>query len=93
MNICYRAGGDTVFGTVLEISSLFLISVPATWAAGMIWQLPFLAVFSFVYTDELLRFVVEFFRTRSCKWVKPVTPRGQQALPEFYEQLRALRGK
>ena len=93
MNICYRAGGDTVFGTVLEISSLFLISVPATWAAGMIWQLPFLAVFSFVYTDELLRLVVEFFRTRSCKWIKPVTPQGQASLPAFREELRALRGK
>ena len=93
MNICYRAGGDTVFGTVLEISSLFLISVPATWAAGMVWQLPFLAVFSFVYTDELLRLVVEFFRTRSCKWVKPVTPQGQKALGAFHEELRALRGK
>lgn len=93
MNICYRAGGDTVFGTVLEISSLFLISVPATWAAGMIWQLPFLAVFSFVYTDEILRLVVEFFRTRSCKWVKPVTPQGQAGLAAFYEELHMLRGK
>ena len=93
MNICYRAGGDTVFGTVLEISSLFLISVPATWAAGMVWKLPFIAVFSFVYTDEILRLVVEIFRTRSCKWVKPVTPQGQAALEAFHEELCLLRNK
>lgn len=93
MNICYRAGGDTVFGTVLEISSLFLISVPATWAAGMIWKLPFIAVFSFVYTDELLRLAVEIFRTRSCKWLKPVTPQGQATLEAFHEELRMLRNK
>lgn len=93
MNICYRAGGDTVFGTVLEISSLFLISVPATWAAGMVWQLPFIAVFSFVYTDEILRLVVEIFRTRSCKWLKPVTPQGQATLEAFHEELKQLRSK
>ena len=93
MNCCYRAGGDTVFGTVLEISSLFIISVPATWAAGMIWHLPFLAVFSFVYTDEILRLIVEIFRTRSCKWLKPVTPQGQAALADFREELQAMRSK
>lgn len=93
MNICYRAGGDTVFGTVLEISSLFLISVPATWAAGMIWQLPFLAVFSFVYTDEILRLIVELFRTRSCKWVKPVTPQGKASLAAFHQELQQIRNK
>ncbi|MDE6830753.1 MAG: polysaccharide biosynthesis C-terminal domain-containing protein, partial [Lachnospiraceae bacterium] len=54
MNSCYRAGGEAVFGTLLEIICLFTISVPATWAAGMIWHLPFLAVFSFLYTDELI---------------------------------------
>lgn len=93
MNICYRAGGDTVFGTVLEISSLFLISVPATWLAGMVWQLPFLAVFAFVYTDEILRLIVEIFRTRSCKWVKPVTPQGQATLEAFHQELQVIRNK
>ena len=36
MNSCYRAGGEAVFGTLLEIICLFTVSVPATWAAGMI---------------------------------------------------------
>lgn len=93
MSLCYRAGGDTIFGMVLEISSLFLISVPATWAAGMVWKLPFIAVFSFVYTDEILRLIVEIFRTRSCKWIKPVTPQGQATLDAFHEELNELRGK
>ena len=47
MNSCYRAGGEAVFGTVLEIVCLFTISVPATWIAGMVLHLPFLAVFAF----------------------------------------------
>lgn len=83
MNSCYRAGGEAVFGTLLEIICLFTVSVPATWAAGMILHLPFLAVFSFLYTDELIRLAFELWYTRSGKWVKPVTEAGRAALPEF----------
>ena len=87
MNSCYRAGGEAVFGTLLEIICLFTVSVPATWAAGMIWHLPFLAVFSFLYTDELIRLVFETWYTRSGKWIKPVTEVGRAALPEFKAML------
>ncbi len=87
MNSCYRAGGEAVFGTVLEITCLFTISVPATWIAGMVLHLPFLAVFAFLYTDELIRLVFELWYTRSGKWVKPVTEAGLSALPAFREAL------
>ena len=73
MNNCYRAGGEAIFGTILEITCLFTISVPATWVAGMVLHLPFLAVFSFLYTDEIIRLIVEIWYTRSGKWIKPVT--------------------
>ncbi len=88
MNCCFRAGGEAVFGTVLEISCLFLISVPATWAAGMIFQLPFLAVFAFVYTDELIRLIFELWYIKSGKWVKPVTKEGQRTLEQFRKELK-----
>ena len=86
MNISFRAGGEALFGTVVEIGALFLISVPMTWLAGMVWKLPFLAVFAFVYTDELLRFVIEIFYGKSCRWIKPVTPQGIAAMPAFREE-------
>ena len=87
MNCCYRSGGEAVFGTVLEVTCLFLISVPATWMAGMVWKLPFIAVFAFVYTDEILRLIFEIRYTLSGKWVKPVTEAGRAALPAFQEQM------
>lgn len=87
MNSCYRAGGEAVFGTVLEVSCLFLISVPATWVAGMVLHLPFLAVFAFLYTDELIRLVFELWYTRTGKWIKPVTPDGRAAVEEFRREL------
>lgn len=93
MNSCYRAGGESVYGTVLEIICLFTISVPATWIAGMILKLPFLAVFAVVYTDEILRLVFELRYTRSGKWVKPVTDVGRQKLEAFRQELKELRKK
>ena len=91
MNFCYRAGGEAIFGTLLEIICLFTVSVPATWIAGMVLHLPFLAVFSFLYTDELIRLVFELWYTRSGKWIKPVTDLGRAALPEFKEALSMKR--
>lgn len=93
MNGCYRAAGDPVFGTVLEIVCLFTISVPATWVAGMVLQLPFLAVFAFVYTDEIIRLIFEIHRTRSCKWIKPVTEEGRTSLEAFHQELHAMRAR
>ena len=89
MNSCYRAGGDPIFGTVLEITCLFIIAVPATWVAGMVLHLPFLAVFAFVYTDEIIRLIFELWYTRSGRWVKPVTEEGMATLEEFKAQLKA----
>lgn len=91
MNCCYRAGGEAVFGTVLELVCLFAVSVPATWMAGMVFHLPFLAVFAFVYTDELIRLVFELIYTRSGKWIKPVTEEGKATVEEFRKQLSAQR--
>lgn len=94
MNTCYRAGGEAIFGTVLEIVCLFGISVPATWIAGMVLHLPFLAVFAFLYTDEIIRLIFEMWYTRTGKWVKPVTESGRATLPKFKEELaEKLAGK
>ena len=93
MNTCYRAGGEAVFGTVLEIICLFGISVPATWVSGMMLHMPFLAVFAFVFTDEIIRLIFEVWYTWTGKWVKPVTEEGRAALPEFRAELTAGRKK
>lgn len=84
MNESFRAGGEAVFGTVVEIICLYAISVPATWLAGMIWNLPFLLVFSFVYTDEIIRLVILGRYMIQGKWIKPVTPQGKAALEDFF---------
>lgn len=88
MNESFRAGGESVFGTVVEIACLYAISVPATWLAGMTFHLQFLLVFSFVYTDEILRLFILGYYMLAGKWVKPVTAQGQAALPKFREKMK-----
>lgn len=83
MNECFRTGGETVFGTVLEVGGLYLLTVPATWITGMVLKLPFLAVFAFVYTDELMRLFVMNPYMRKGKWIKPMTELGRANLEEF----------
>jgi len=83
MNECFRTGGETVFGTVLEIGGLYLLSVPATWVAGMVFKLPFLAVFAFVYTDEIVRLFAMLPYMLKGKWIKPMTELGRANLEEF----------
>ena len=91
MNESFRAGGEAVFGTVVEIICLYVISVPATWLAGMVWNLPFLLVFSFVYTDELIRLVILGKYMIQGKWIKPVTPQGKAALDEFRNKMKKIK--
>lgn len=85
MNECFRTGGETMYGTVLELCGLFLLAVPATWLTGMVFKLPFLAVFSFVYTDEIIRLVFMLPYMRKGKWIKPMTELGRANLDELTE--------
>ena len=87
MNACYRAGGDAVFGTVLEIICLFTISVPAIWLAGIVFHLSFPAIFAFIYTDEIIRLILEIWYTKTGKWVKPVTEEGKIMVEQFRQEL------
>jgi len=88
MNDSFRTGGETVFGTVLELGGLYLLSVPATWIAGMVFKLPFLVVFSFVYTDELVRLFAMTPYMLKGKWIKPMTEQGRANLEEFKRMLK-----
>jgi putative MATE family efflux protein len=91
-NNIFRAGGESVFGTVIEICGLFLISIPAAALSGLVFRLPFLAVFFMIYLDEFIRLGIILWYMNSGRWVKPVTALGQKALPEFRKKLGAGKG-
>ena len=80
-NDTYRAAGDAKYGTILEIAFLFAMVVPLVWLSGMVWHWPFLAVFALCYCDEPIRFALMHRHLYSLRWIQPVTPEGQAALP------------
>ncbi|AEF83442.1 MATE family efflux transporter [Leadbettera azotonutricia] len=82
-NNIFRAAGESVFGTVIEICGLFIITIPAVALFGLKLNAPFLVVFGLIYLDEFLRIGILLWYMNSGKWVKPVTETGKAELPVF----------
>ena len=87
-NDTYRSAGDAATGTILEITFMYLMVLPAVYLSGLALKAPFLAVFACCYIDEPIRFFIMQRHMYSGKWVRPVTPEGQAALPAFMAERR-----
>ncbi len=85
-NDTYRSAGDSTTGTVLEILFMYILVLPCVFLAGLVLELPYLVIFCCCYIDEPIRFVLMQIQMYSGKWVRPVTPQGKAALPEFCEK-------
>ena len=86
-NDTYRASGDAVYGTVLEIVFMYVLVLPCVLAAGFWLKLPYWAVFLCCYIDEPIRYFLMQKHLYSGKWIKPVTEQGIAALPAFREEM------
>lgn len=85
-NDTFRAAGDSRYGTILEIVFMYAMVIPGVLLSAYKFKLPFLAVFCFCYSDEIIRYVLMQKHMYSCKWIKPVTDIGREALAEFIEK-------
>jgi len=86
-NDTFRAAGDASFGTILEITFMYLMVIPAVCLSGLVFKAPFLFIFACCYIDEPIRFVLMHRHLYSGKWIEPVTPEGKDALPAFFQSL------
>ena len=82
-NDTYRASGDAVYGTVLEIVFMYLMLIPCVLLAAFVWKLPYWAIFICCYVDEPIRYFLMQRHFYSKKWIKPVTEQGKAALKEI----------
>ena len=89
-NDTFRAAGDASFGTILEIVFMWAMLIPAVWLTGMVWKLPTLLVFTCCYIDEPIRYIMMQVHLFRGKWIKPVTPEGQQALQGWKPPTRKM---
>ncbi len=86
MNDTYRASGDAVTGTVLEIVFMYVLVVPAVLVASFALKLPYWAIFLCCYADEPIRYILMQLHLYSGKWIRPVTTLGVEALKNFRVQ-------
>lgn len=87
-NDTYRSAGDATTGTVLEILFMYVLVLPCVCLSGLWLKAPFLVIFACCYIDEPIRFILMQRHMYSGRWVRPVTPEGQAALPAFMAQRR-----
>ena len=85
-NDTFRAAGDAVYGTVLEIVFMWIMVIPFVWMTGRVWHLSTFLVFACCYMDEPIRYVLMQIHLFKGTWIKPVTPEGIAALEEFRKQ-------
>ncbi len=64
-----RAGGDTRFALLMEISSIWLIGVPAAYIGAFVLHLPVYYVYLMVALEELAKAFVSGWRVYSRKWI------------------------
>lgn len=80
----FRPGGDTVMGMILELATLWGFSVPMTFIAANVLELPFLAVYAIMYLcEDIPKAIFFLFYWRSGKWIRPVTEVGRRSLEDF----------
>jgi len=64
-----RAGGDTRFALIMEISSIWLIGVPAAYFGAFVLHLPVYLVYLMVMLEEIAKAFVSGWRFLSEKWI------------------------
>ncbi len=83
MNDTFRAGGDSRFGSIMELTFMFLMVQPVIHIANDIFHVPFLLLFALCYIDEPIRFVIMQRHMYSAKWIRPVSEEGKKTIDAF----------
>ncbi len=93
MNDTYRASGDTITGTVLEIVFMYVLVIPTVLIAAYKFKASFLTIFALCYIDEPIRYVIMQIHMYSGKWIRPVTKEGKESLEKFRLSRRKVKKK
>ncbi len=91
-NDCFRAGGDSTFGTVMEITFMYLMVIPCVYISHFVFHAPFYLVFAFVYCDEPIRYIIMQRHLYSRKWIQPVSDKGLETIAAFREKYHVKMG-
>lgn len=70
-----RGAADTKFALTAEIISLWVVALPLALLGAFVLKLPVPIIYGLMKTDELIKAILCFIRTRGTKWIKDVTVR------------------
>ena len=69
----FRGGGDTKFGLVMDVLSMWCGSILIGALAAFVWKWPIPVVYIILMGDELIKIPVCTWRYRQRKWLRDVT--------------------
>ncbi len=69
----FRSGGDTRFGLILDVSTMWCCSILLGFLAAFVFKLSVPVVYMILMSDEIIKIPITFWRYRSCKWLRDVT--------------------
>lgn len=72
VGIC-RAGGDTVFASLIDNGWMWCLSIPLACLAAFVWNVQPWQIMLCLESEQILKTILGFFRVKSGKWLKNIT--------------------
>ena len=69
----FRSGGDTRFGLILDMTSMWCCSILFGFLAAFVFKLSVPVVYVILMSDEIIKIPITYKRYRSYKWLNDVT--------------------
>lgn len=69
----FRAGGDTKIGLFIDVGCMWCISIFAGFIGAFVLELPVMAVYIILLSDETFKVPISIWRYRTYIWLKNVT--------------------
>ncbi|MGC4019423.1 MAG: MATE family efflux transporter [Muricomes sp.] len=69
----FRSGGDTRFGLIMDVATMWGGSILIGFIAAFVLKLSVPVVYIILMGDEIIKIPITWFRYRSYKWLKNVT--------------------
>lgn len=67
------AGGDTRFGLICDIVTMWCLVIPVGALAAFVWHWPPLAVYVLLNSDEILKIPAVIWRYRTHRWLRTLS--------------------
>lgn len=69
----FRGGGDTKFGLIMDVITMWGCSIIFGALAAFVWKLPITVVYMILLCDEVIKIPLSTWRYKQGKWLRNVT--------------------